>query len=59
MTAITGYCSERVGLPILGIVAIAAICIWRGRKVQHVAWEDDDENPANWYLKDPNKYKVH
>lgn len=43
-------------------------CIWNGRKVMRiwadeekaitVPWKDDDNNPANWYLRDPNKFKM-
>jgi len=42
-----------------GAVIITAIiyCVWKGRKVKHIKWEDDDNNPANWYLKDPKKFK--
>ncbi len=43
----------------LVIVAIGycACRIWRGRKVKDITWEEDDNNPANWYLKDPNKFR--
>jgi|GEM_PF-5114408 hypothetical protein len=26
-------------------------------RATEIAWKDDDNNPANWYLKDPNKFK--
>lgn len=48
-------------------------CIWRGRKVmlewmkqeeiarinkiRNRAWLEDENNPANWYLKNPNKFR--
>ena len=41
-------------------IAVTAYCaykIWLGRKVTPtVPWKDDDDNPANWYLKYPNKF---
>lgn len=52
-------------------IAITLYCacrIWNGRKVTqinpnsgskpNIPWEEDDNNPANWYLKDPNKFLV-
>ena len=53
--------SEISGKEIATAVAIAATacCIykmWRGRKVNHIpSWDEEDNNPANWYLKDPKK----
>lgn len=50
------------------VLGTCAYCIWNGRKVMEkwtenekpipVPWSRDDNNPANWYLKDPNKFKV-
>ncbi len=30
----------------------------RINRATDVAWKDDDDNPANWYLKDSKKFKV-
>jgi len=42
----------------IGTASYAIYRLWKGRKVTHIKWEDDNDNPANWYLKDPNKFKV-
>jgi hypothetical protein len=54
------------------ILSVCIFCIWNGRKVMKawvskdnkipsvpsVPWSEDDNNPANWYLKNPGKVKV-
>lgn len=52
------------------IVGTCIYCIWNGRKIMKqwveevypvavpVRWEDDENNPANWYLKNPDKFKI-
>ncbi len=57
---------EFVNTLLAGALAIGCTyCIWNGRKVMKIwieskttPWEMDEENPANWYLKDPNKFRV-
>lgn len=50
------------------VIGTCLFCIWNGRKIMKkwigdekpipVPWKDDDNNPANWYLKDPNKFRI-
>lgn len=44
-------------LPVVGLFAVIGFCVWRGRRVHKMDWKEDDNNPANWYLRNPNKYK--
>ena len=54
------------------VLGTCIFCIWNGRKIMKswinkdnnipsvpsVSWSEDDNNPANWYLKNPDKVKV-
>ncbi len=42
----------------VGLIILSSYCMWKGRRVKTIKWQDDNNNPANWYLKDPNKYKI-
>lgn len=39
----------------IAVIALCSYKIWHGRKVS--AKINDEDNPALWYLKDPNKYR--
>lgn len=53
------------------ILGTCIYCIWNGHKIMKswtdknnkipsvpsVSWEEDNDNPANWYLKNPGRIK--